>query len=65
MFLSKIILILEALRHSKWIRFVSSDWDCIRFFAPLIGVAIGNSAHIAGLITGSILAGIDVWRQKR
>lgn len=34
------------------------------FFAPLIGVAIGNSAHIAGLITGSILAGIDVWRQK-
>ncbi|MFC0322700.1 rhomboid family intramembrane serine protease [Gallibacterium melopsittaci] len=31
------------------------------FFSPLIGLSMGNSAHIAGLCTGCVLAGVDIW----
>lgn len=34
------------------------------FFSPLLGISIGNSAHISGLICGCIFAGIDIFWKK-
>lgn len=34
------------------------------FAAPLIGVNVGNTAHIVGLITGGIIGGIELAYQR-
>lgn len=34
------------------------------FFSPLIGLSMGNSAHIAGLLSGCFLAGVNLFYHK-
>ncbi|OBX06267.1 intramembrane serine protease GlpG [Gallibacterium salpingitidis] len=36
------------------------------FFSPLLGISMGNSAHIAGLISGCLLVGFDIlWNKHK